>query len=165
MPPAGALKVTTPSDRELALTRVFDAPRQLVFEAYTRQELLTRWLGVRGGWVFAVCEIDLRVGGAYRYVWRKPDGSELGMRGVYREVVVPERIVTTEVFDQAWYPGEAVGTVELVEAGGRTTLTMTIRYDSKETRDAVLKSGMTGGVGVAFDKLGELLPTLAPRAT
>jgi uncharacterized protein YndB with AHSA1/START domain len=153
--------VTTPSDREIALTRVFDAPRHLVFEAYTKPELLKRWLGVHGGWSWAVCEVDLKVGGAYRYVWRGPDGAEMGMGGVFREVVVPERIVATEAFDQSWYPGSAVSTVTLVEQGGRTTLTLTVRYESKEARDAVLKSPMEQGVAAGFDKLAELLPTFA----
>src|SRR6267143_2888304 len=94
----GKLKITTPSDREIAMTRVFDAPRNLVFDAWTKPELLKRWLGVRAGWSLAVCEIDLRVGGAYRYVWRKDsNGTEMGMRGVYREIVRPDRLVSTEV--------------------------------------------------------------------
>jgi uncharacterized protein YndB with AHSA1/START domain len=155
--PGSTLKVTTPSDREIAMTRVFDAPRQLVFEAYTRPELLKRWLGVHGGWTLAVCEIDLRVGGAYRYIWRGKDGQEMGMRGVYREVVPPERIVATEIFDQSWYPGEAVDTVTLVEQDGRTTLTLTVRYESRAARDAVLKSPMEQGVAVGFDRLAEIL--------
>jgi len=163
MSPAGALKVTTPTDREIALTRVFDAPRHLVFEAYTKPELLKRWLGVHGGWSWAVCEVDLRVGGAYRYVWRGPDGTEMGMGGVFREVAVPERIVATEAFDQSWYPGSAVTTVTLVEQGGRTTLTLTVRYESREARDAVLKSPMEQGVAAGFDKLEQLLATSAQR--
>jgi uncharacterized protein YndB with AHSA1/START domain len=157
MSPAGALKVTTPSEREIAMTRVFDAPRNLVFEAYTKPELVKRWLGVHGGWSWSVCEIDLRVGGAYRFVWRGPGGEEMGMGGVYREVVVPERIVATEAFDQSWYPGEAVSTVVLVQQGDSTTLTLTVRYQSREARDAVLKSPMEQGVAAGFDKLEELL--------
>jgi uncharacterized protein YndB with AHSA1/START domain len=155
------MTVTTPSDREIALTRVLDAPRHLVFEAYTRPELLQRWLGVHAGWSWVVCEIDLRVGGAYRYVWRGPDGAEMGMGGVYREVVPPERIVATEKFDQSWYPGEAVSTVTLVERDGRTTLTLTVRYESRAARDAVLESPMEQGVAAGFDKLAALLATLA----
>lgn len=153
----GALKITTPSDREIAMTRVFDAPRTLVFDAYTKPELLKRWLGVHSGWTLAVCEIDLRVGGTYRYVWRGPDGAEMGMRGVYREIVVPERIVATEKFDQSWYSGEAVDTAAFVEQGGKTTLTLTVRYESRETRDAVLKSPMEQGVAAGFDTLAQLL--------
>src|SRR5262245_40384379 len=152
-----ALKVTAAGDREIVMTREFDAPRALVFEAYTKPELLKRWLGVVGGWSLDVCEIDLRVGGAYRYVWRHPEQGEMGMGGVYREVVPPERIVSTEKFDQPWYPGEAVGTVVLVERGGKTTLTTTVRYESKEARDAVLKSPMEQGVAASYDRLAEVL--------
>ena len=93
---SGTLKVTMPSDREIAMTRVFEAPRKLVWDAMTQPPLLKRWLGVRTGWVLAVCEIDLRVGGAYRWVWRGPTGIEMGMGGVYREVTPPSRIVATE---------------------------------------------------------------------
>src|SRR5918994_356337 len=161
MSPVGTLKVTTPTEREIAMTRVFDAPRHLVFEAYTKPELVKRWLGVHGGWSWAVCEIDLRVGGAYRFVWRGPGGQEMGMRGVYREVVVPERIVATEAFDQSWYPGEAVSTVVMVQQGDMTTLTLTVRYESREARDAVLKSPMESGVAAGFDKLEQLLASAA----
>jgi len=161
MASTGTLKVTTPSDREIAMTRVFDAPRHLVFEAYTRPELLKRWLGVHNGWSLAVCEIDLRVGGRYRYVWRGPDRAEMGMGGVYKEVVAPERIVSTEKFDQSWYPGEAVGTLVLAEQGGRTTLTLTVRYESREARDAVLRSPMEQGMAAGLDKLEEVLATMA----
>lgn len=157
----GSLKITTPSDREIAMTRVFDAPRRLVYEAYTKPELLKRWLGVHNGWTLAVCEIDLKVGGTYRYVWRHPDGMEMGMRGVYQELIPSERVVATEKFDQPWYEGEAVGTVTFDEQDGKTTLTMTIRYASKDIRDAVLQSPMEQGVAAGFNKLAELLPTLA----
>jgi uncharacterized protein YndB with AHSA1/START domain len=165
MTPPGRLTVTTPSDREIALTRVLDAPRHLVFAAYTRPELLQRWLGVLAGWSWAVCEIDLRVGGAYRYVWRGPDGAEMGMGGVYREIDPPARIVATEKFDQSWYPGEAVSTVTLVERDGRTTLTLTVCYESRAARDAVLKSPMEQGMAAGFDNLAALLATLAAEAT
>src|SRR5215470_4635512 len=153
----GNLKVSTPSDREIAMTRVFDAPRSLVFEAFTRPELLKRWLGVFGGWSFAVCEVDLRVGGAYRYLWRGPDGAEMGVRGVYREVTPPERIVHTEAFDDPWYPGEAIVTTTFLEQSGKTTTTLTILYASKEIRDEVLKSPMEHGVATSYDTLAELL--------
>ena len=152
------LKITTPSDQEIVMTRVFDAPRDLVFEALTKPELVKRWLLGPDGWSMPVCEIDLKVGGTYRYVWRRDaDGSEMGMSGVYREIVAPERIVATEQFDQPWYPGEAVGTTVLVEQNGRTTLTNTVRYDSKEIRDGVLKSGMEDGVSKSYDRLAELV--------
>jgi uncharacterized protein YndB with AHSA1/START domain len=153
----GALKVTTPSDREIAMTRMFDAPRRLVFEAYTKPELVRRWLGVFGGWSLDVCEIDLKVGGSYRYVWKSTNGQEMGMGGVYREIVMPERLVVTERFDDPWYEGEAVATATYVEHDGKTTMTTTVRYASKEVRDAVLQSPMEQGVAASYDKLAELL--------
>ncbi len=152
------LKITTPSDREIVMTRDFDAPRDLVFEALTKPELVKRWLLGPDGWSMPVCEIDLKVGGTFRYVWRRDaDGSKMGMSGVYREIVTPERIVSTEQFDQPWYPGEAVGTTVLVEKNGRTTLTNTVRYESKEIRDGVLKSGMEDGVSRSYDRLAEIV--------
>lgn len=108
----------------------------------------------------AVCEVDLREGGTYRYVWRGPDRAEMGMRGTFREVVPFERLVTTEAFDQAWYEGECVGTVTFIEQGGKTTLTMTLRYDSKAVRDGVLKSPMKQGVEAGFDTLANVLTTV-----
>lgn len=153
----GKLQVTTPSDREIAMTRVFDAPRGLVFDAWTKPELLKRWLGVRGGWTFAVCEVDLRVGGAYRYVWRGPTGTEMGMGGVFREIVPPERLVATESFDESWYPGEALDTITLVEHDGKTTLTTTVLFESQEARDVALQSDMERGVAESYDVLDELL--------
>jgi uncharacterized protein YndB with AHSA1/START domain len=160
MTKTGTLKVTTPSDREIVMMRVFDAPRELVFEAMTKPELLKRWFAGPPGWSLAVCEIDLKVGGAYRYVWRSPDGTTMGMRGVVRELTPPERIVQTEAFDESWYPGEAVGTLVLLEASGKTTLTLTVVYESKEARDAVLRTPMTEGVGAGYDNLAELLESL-----
>lgn len=136
------------------MTRTFDAPRALVFEALTNPDWVRRWLLGPGGWSMPVCEIDLRVGGAYRYEWRhEADGTTMAMGGIYREIVPPERLVTTERFDESWYPGEAVGTVLLVEEGGRTRLTLTVRYDHKEARDAVLRSPMKEGVAAGYDRL------------
>ena len=155
----GLLEITTPSDREIAMTRVFDAPARLVFDAWTKPELIKRWLGVRAGWTMAVCEVDLRVGGAYRFVWRGPDMT-MGMGGLYREVVPPTRLVSTEKFDEAWYEGEALDTIVLVERDGKTTVTTTVRFVSREVRDAVIKSGMASGVAESYDKLTELLPSL-----
>ena len=142
------------------MSRVFEAPRSLVFDAWTKPELLKRWLGVRGGWSMVVCEVDLRVGGSYRFVWRGPDGAEMGMGGVYREIVAPERLVATESFDDPWYPGEAVDTTVLVEGGGRTTVTTTVLYESEEIRDAVLESGMARGVAESYDMLAEYLGSI-----
>jgi uncharacterized protein YndB with AHSA1/START domain len=151
------LTLTARGDREIVMTRSFDAPRELVFEALTRPELVRRWLLGPPGWSMPVCEIDLRVGGSYRYVWRNDDGTEMGMRGVYREVVPPERLVCTETFDQPWYPGEAVGTTVLVEHNGTTTLTITMLYESRQARDGILKSNMEQGVAASYDRLAEVL--------
>lgn len=154
----GNLKLTTRGDREIVITRAFDASRKLVFDAHTKPELVKQWLLGPDGWSMPVCEIDLKVGGKYRYVWRRDkDGTEMGMGGVYREIVAPERLVATEKFDQSWYPGEAVGTFVLVEQGGKTTLTQTMLYESREARDSVLKSGMEKGVVASYDRLAKLL--------
>jgi uncharacterized protein YndB with AHSA1/START domain len=150
----GTLQVTTPSDREVVLTRVFDAPRRLVFDAFSKPELLKRWFGPRG-WSLVVCEVDLKVGGGFRFVLRGPDGKEMGMRGVYREIVPPERSVHMESFDD--YPGESQVTAVFTEQGGKTTLTATVLYPSREVRDAVLKSGMEHGAAESYDKLAEML--------
>ena len=160
----GKLQISTPSDRELAMTRLFDAPRSMVFDAWTKPELLRRWLGVFGGWTFAVCEVDLRVGGKYRFVWHGKDGNEMAMGGVYREIVRPERIVCTEKFDDPWYEGDAIDTTTFVERGGKTTMTTTVLYESKEIRDAVLKSPMESGVAKSYDKLAEVLAAIPPRS-
>lgn len=157
MKTVGSLQVTTPGDREIAMTRVFDAPRKLVFDAYTKPELLKRWLGVFGGWTLAVCEIELKVGGTFRFVWRHSDGKEMGMRALCRELVIPERIVSTEEFDDPWYEGKALNTVTFVEKAGKTTLTITTRYDSKKIRDGVLQSPMEQGLAASFDLLAEVL--------
>jgi len=111
-----------------------------------------------------VCEVDLKVGGKYRYVWRGPGGEELAMGGVYREIVRPERLVCTEKFDEPWYPGDAVDTTVFVEKGGKTTVTTTVLYASKEARDGVLKSPMEGGVAQSYDKLAEVLAATIARS-
>jgi len=158
----GKLQVTAHGDRKIVMSRVFNAPRHLVWDAFTRPELVKRWLLGPDGWSMPVCEIDLRVGGSYRYLWRHTDGREMGMGGIYREIEIPERVVATEKFDEAWYPGEAVGTLLLVEQGGRTTATQTMLYDSPQTRDAVLKSPMETGVAASYDRLETLV--LSPAA-
>lgn len=158
----GNLKIAARGDREIIMTRSFNAPRKLVFEAFTKPELVKRWLLGPPGWSMPVCEIHLRAGGKYRWVWKRDsDGTEMGMGGVYREIVVPERIVSTEKFDDAWYPGEAVGTILLVEQGGMTSLTQTMLYESREARDGVLQSPMESGVRASYDRLEELLASKA----
>lgn len=161
MSQTGTLKVTTPTDREIVVTRTFDAPRHLVFDCMTKPELVRRWLLGPPGWTMQVCEIDLRVGGRYRYVWRKTNGKEMGMGGVYREIVRPERIATAELFDEDGAGGETLVTAVLTEDGGTTTLTTTVLYSSKEARDGALGSGMTEGMSAGYDLLEELMASLA----
>ena len=153
------LNVTTPTDRELVMTRAFNAPRNLVFDALTKPELLRRWYGP-SGWSLVVCEIDLRVDGAWRFVSRRPDGKQIGQRGVYREIVVPARLVSTESWED-WNPGELLVTTTLVEHAGTTTLTVTSLFPSQEVRDMLIKSGMTSGAAETYDKLEEYLASIA----
>lgn len=157
---AGTMQLATPTEREIVVTRVFNAPRELVFDAFTKPELLKRWMFGPGGWTLDVCEIDLRVGGAYRYVWRGPNGAEMGMGGIHREVVPPERVVATQLFDQDWTGGEAVGTLVFKEQDGKTTITNTILYSSREVRDAVLKTPMDKGMAAGYDRLETLLESM-----
>ena len=160
---AATLKVAPKDDREIVVTREFDAPRALVYDAHTKPELLKRWLLGPDGWSLVVCDMDLRVGGAYRWVWRNASGKEMGLGGVFREIAPPERIVATERFDESWYPGEAVETVVLTEQAGKTTLTSTVRYQSREARDGVLRSPMEQGVSAGYDKLDEVLASPSAR--
>jgi len=151
---APTLQVTTPSDREIRMTRVFNAPREMVYDAFAKPELLKRWFGPRG-WSLEVCEVDHRVGGAFRFVLRSADGKQMGMRGVYRELARPERSVHMESYDD--YPGESQVTSVLTEKDSKTTLTVTILYPSREVRDIVLSTGMAKGAGECYDRLAELL--------
>lgn len=157
---AGKLHVTTPDDREIRMVRQFTAPRRLVFDAWTKPALLKRWMHGPDNWSFAVCEVDLRVGGRFRYVWRSPEGEEMGMSGEFREVVPPARLVSMEQFDEIWTGGDTLVTVEFAEADGHTTLTMTLRYPSQAARDEALQSPMEDGMAQAYDRLAALLPTL-----
>jgi uncharacterized protein YndB with AHSA1/START domain len=150
------LEVTTPSDREIVMKRVFDAPRSSVFDAFTKPELIKRWLLGPDGWSMPVCEVDLNVGGTYHYVWRNDaDASEFGFNGRYREIVRPERIVHVESMDGN--PGEALITTTFVEGNGTTTVTMTMQHESREVRDMVLATGMDEGVARSYDRLDEVL--------
>ncbi len=147
----GMLRVAMQGDREVVMTRVFDAPREMVFDAFHKPELLKRWFGPRG-FTLTVCEVDEH---GFRFVLRGPDGREMGMRGVWKEVVRPERSVHAESFDD--YPGESLVTAVYEESGGRTTLTVTVEYPSREVRDAVVASGMEHGAAESYDKLAEML--------
>jgi uncharacterized protein YndB with AHSA1/START domain len=156
-----SFNVSTPSDREIQVTRVFNAPRALVFEAFTKPELVRQWLLGPPGWTMPICEIDLRVGGAYRYLWRhNTDGTEMGMGGVFRQIVSPERLVATEKFDEAWYPGEALDTTVFVEEGDATRITITVLYESMEARNTARRSGMERGMAASYDRVEELLASI-----
>jgi uncharacterized protein YndB with AHSA1/START domain len=160
---SGKLTVTTPSDTEIQMTRVFDAPRDLVFEAHSSAEHMKHWWGPRKYETISA-EVDFRPGGKWRIVHRGPDGEEYGFHGEYREIVRPERIVWTFEFEGA--PGQvAVETLTLEEHDGKTTLTAISDAGSKEARDAVLESGMTEGAAETFDRLEEYLETLRARAS
>ena len=160
-----SFKVSTPGDREILVTRDFDAPRRLVFDAFTKPEFVRRWLLGPPGWTMPLCEIDLRVGGAYRYAWRsEKDGAQMAMGGVFREVIPLERLVATEKFDDAWYPGEALNTTVFTEARGVTRTSITVLYESKEARDTARRSGMEHGMAAGYDRLESLLPTIGENS-
>jgi uncharacterized protein YndB with AHSA1/START domain len=147
----GSTAFTTPSERELVMTRVFEAPRALVFDCWTRPEHVQSWLLGPEGWSMPVCEIDLRPGGVWHFVWRQADGTEMEMQGEYREIVPPERLVSTESWGGGW--PETLNTLVLTEEDGKTTATLTILYPSGEAREAALGTGMTDGVSMSFDRL------------
>jgi uncharacterized protein YndB with AHSA1/START domain len=149
------LEVTTPSDCEVRLTRVFKAPRELVFRAHTEPALMKRWLGVFGGMTLEVCAVDLRVGGTMRYVWRTASGRLMGMTSTILELEPPERIVGSEAFDVS--PSKSISTLLMKEENGITTLTNTILYESQARRDEMLKTGMTRGVEASYDGLERIL--------
>jgi uncharacterized protein YndB with AHSA1/START domain len=153
---SGTFKVTTPSDRELQITRLFSAPRHLVFEAMTKPEHVSRWWGcLDESYSVPVCEIDLRPGGKWRWVNRTPSGQLVAFYGEYREIVPPERLVFTEIFEQ--YPDtESVCTTVLTEENGKTRFTITVSYPSREVRDIVLKTGMEKGAALSYDRLEEV---------
>jgi uncharacterized protein YndB with AHSA1/START domain len=153
-----ALTLTMPSDTEIVVTREFNAPRDLVWAAWTEPRHLQKWMP-GDGWTMPVCEMDLRPGGEWRFVWRKDDGEEMEMRGVYKVIGPPERLVNTEWWGEPW-PETEVEMV-LAEEGGRTAMMMTVRYPSREARDAALQTGMVDGMSMVFDRLDELLRTIA----
>ena len=152
---ASTFKVTTPSEKEVRMMRVFDAPRHLVVDAFSKPELLKKWLLGPPGWEMVVCNVATKPGERYRYEWRNTEtGYQFGTGGVAREIS-PGRIVHTEVMDgQA---GESLVTTDFVEEGGKTTVTMTLLFESKEIRDVALKSGMERGVAASYNRLEDLL--------
>ena len=151
------LKIQPSGDRELVITRLFDAPHEMVFEAFTKPVLLKRWLLGPPGLTMPTCAVDLKVGGTYRYVWRNDEGEELGVTGTFKEIIRSVKLVHTEKFDEAWFPGEAIMTTTLSNQNGKTLLTGTILYETKEARDMVIESGMEEGVGQSYDNLEEIL--------
>lgn len=165
----GVTTYATPTDTQVVITRVVAAPRRLVFDAWTNPKYVPRWLSGLEGWTMPVCEIDLRPGGSFHYVWRGADGSEMGMRGSYKEIVPPERLVSTETWGPEMRPPgsevvewpETLNTLVLTEVGGRTTITLTVTYPSKAARDAALQTGMKDGMDQGFTRLDTVLKTLA----
>ena len=159
------LQASTPTDREVRVVRRFNAPRQLVFDCHAKPDLVQRWLTGPDGWSMPECEIDFRVGGTYRYVWRNDaDGVSFSSSGVHKDITAPERIVTTERMDLSGIgvqlpegpEGEALNKLVLSEADGRTTLTLTMLYANKEARDGALGSGMTDGMETSYQRLDAL---------
>jgi uncharacterized protein YndB with AHSA1/START domain len=155
------LTVTTPSDREVVITRRFDAPRELVFRAFTEPALVRRWLLGPAGWTMPVCDIDLRVGGKYRYLWKNADGGEMGLTGIIRELAPPERLVSTEVFDADWTGGETRSSIVLTGDARGTTLTQTVVYGSQAARDGAISTGMAVGMEAGYARLDDLLMATA----
>lgn len=154
-PAIGQTSYDLPSDTEVRITRVFAAPRALVYAAWTEPRHIRQWMLGPEGWTMPVCEMDLRPGGAWRYVWRRDNGAEMEMTGTVREVTPPERLVTTEKWGPEW--PETVNILELAGSGGRTVCTLTIRYPSKAAREAALQTGMKGGLEISFARLDETL--------
>jgi uncharacterized protein YndB with AHSA1/START domain len=155
---SGTAKVTLPADEQILITREFAAPKHLVYKAWTTPELVRRWWNAKRGEV-TTCEIDLRVGGTWRYVMVTPDGTEVGFHGEYREIVPNERIVSTEVFE-GMPDAAALNTLTLAERDGRTTLTVLVEHSSKEHRDGHINSGMEAGMQDAMDLLEEVAVSL-----
>jgi uncharacterized protein YndB with AHSA1/START domain len=154
----GVTTFTTPSDREIAMSRVFDAPKRLLWAALTDPRHLPKWMLGPAGWTMPVCEVDLRPGGAWHFVWRRADGTEMGMTGVYREVNPYDRLVNTEAWGGDW--AETLNTTELFEADGRTTVVTTMLFPSHEARDRAMGTGMNDGVERSYALLDEYLRTM-----
>src|SRR5690242_9298216 len=156
-------EITTPTDNEVLMSREFDAPRSAVFDAYTKPQIISKWMLGPEGWTMPVCEIDARPRGKWHFVWRKSDGTEMAMHGEYQEVNPPERIVSTESWGGDW--PETLNTVVLYEKEGKTLATTTILYPSREARDAAMKTGMKDGVAMSYDRLEGILSALSRGAS
>lgn len=158
------LQILAHNDREIRMSRTFNAPRALVFEAWTKPELLKRWFGVFGGWSLVVCEVDLRVGGACRYLWHGLNGAKMELRTVYREIVIPERLVSVGSFQESWAEGDETTTTTFLEEHNETTVTSRVLYSSKEMRDRMLRSPMEKGVSAGYQSLDALLSSILGRS-
>ena len=157
------LEVTLPSDTEIRYKRVFDAPKHLVFEAFTRPEHVRRWWCCMDGWTMTLCEIDLRVGGRWRYAMVGPDNAEVAFNGTYREIAAPDRLVHTEIFEM--YPDtETVISAVLVERDDKAYYDAIQVFPNKESRDGAVASGMEVGADIAFDRLEEVARSMAGPA-
>lgn len=159
------LQVSTPSDREIVMTREFNAPVALVWQAMSQPALLRRWVFAPAGWEMTACEEDPRPGGTFHWAWRGADGQGLTMRGEYLEVVPPTRVVRTEVFElpNGVKIGEQLATLELTAQGETTALRLTLQFDSKEARDGAIASGMENGVRTSYERLDNLLAEGKPN--
>ena len=158
---AATLQIRAVDDCDIEMVRTFNAPAHMVWDAHTKPDLVRRWLLGPDGWTMPVCEIDLRVGGRYRYVWRKVTKSnevkEMAMGGEFREITPHTRIVNTERPDEPWYPGESLNTTRFDEVDGRTTVTLTMHLPTREARDGVIATGMASGVETSYARLDAML--------
>lgn len=152
----GGLSAALPSDREIRIFRTFDAPRQMVWDAHTKPELLKRWLLGPPGWEMPVCDVDLHVGGKYRYEWHRDGKMAMALSGVYTAVDAPAYLADTQVFDDNWTNGPADTSITLEEKDGKTYLTMDIKYATAETRDLALSTPMMEGMEAGYARLANL---------
>jgi uncharacterized protein YndB with AHSA1/START domain len=154
---SGNLRIETPGDLDIVFTRMFNAPAQLVFDAHTRPNLVRQWMSDPEGWTMPACEIDLQVGGRFRYVWRRAgETADIVITGVFKEIAPPHRFVHTEIFEDDWTGGETLNITEFVEHDRRTTMTLTVRYSSSEARAGALATGMADGMERSYARLDTL---------
>ncbi|GJL90613.1 SRPBCC family protein [Hyphococcus sp.] len=151
------ITITPSGERRIVTTRTFDAPKQQVFDAFTRPKMLKCWMFGPDGWSLPHCEVDLKPGGRWRYLWRHDDGREMAASGEYLEISPPDKLVHTERFDEDWTGGETIVTTRFTEKSGRTTVTLSIEYAAGETRDRVLKSPMAAGMEAGYARLDRIL--------
>ncbi len=150
-------KLIPRGEREIIISREFDISRDMVFEAYTNPEMLINWVLGPMGWTMLICETVLRVGGTYKFIWKNKEGNEIVMGGVYQEIKRPEKIINTEKFFDAWYPGESLITTLFEDIGGKTKYTCTILYETHQAREVVLNSKIELGMIESFERLEDLL--------